>query len=146
MAIMTGEGRYIEVYILKSREKIKACFDSYVQGTESRTNKMVRRIHTDNAPEFLQMKREFERICIILTMCSSYNPQAHGLVDSIKEILLDKAWSMIVYSGLKLTFRADVIWHASDLHNKKLTVEQGSRNPMEALHGKTSYNCGLRVF
>lgn len=104
LEMMTGEERYIRVHILENRNNLKGYFHSYVQCVERQTNKKLGRIHTDNAPEFLPIRREFERIGITLTTFSAYTPQENALAEGINGILLVKGLSMIEHCGLKLKF------------------------------------------
>lgn len=146
LAMTTGGERYIRVHILKTRDRTKGYVDSYVHWIKRPTNRKVGRIHTDKALEFLQMRRDLERIGIALTTSSAYAPQTNGLAERINGILLDEARSMIERSGSKLIFWAEATRHAADLHNRKMTVEQGSKTPMQALLGTTPDNSKLRVF
>lgn len=101
------------------------------------------RIHSDNALELFQMRREFERICITLITSSAYNPQTNGQAERINSILLDKLWSMIENSELRPIFWAEAIWHAADLLKGCMAVQQGSRIRMTALPRTTLDNFKL---
>lgn len=146
LVMATAYKRYVKVYIVETRYNIKGYFNSYVQWIEGHTYKKVGRIHTYNAPDFLQMRCALDRTGITLTTSSAYTHQANDLAEGMEGTVLDKALFTIDHSVLKLTFCAETIWHSADLHNRTVTVEIGSKNLMTALLGTTLDSSKLGIF
>lgn len=56
VAMTAGERKYVRVHFLKSRSGINDYLENYVKWIERHSGRRVGGIHTDNVPEFSQIK------------------------------------------------------------------------------------------
>lgn len=121
-------------------------FLDYIGSIERHTKMKVGRINTDNAPEFLPIRKRLESMSINLINSSPHTPEPNALVERKYRKLLDKACSMLEYAGLPIRYCGDAIKHTEDLHNQTVTKALNMRTSMEALLGTIPDNTRLRVF
>lgn len=146
LALTAGEHKYVRVHFMKKRDEVVEYFENYVNWLERHSGKKVGRIHTDNAPEFVKMRKAFERKGITLTTSSPYSPQSNGLAERMNRILAEKARAMLDHSGLCKKYWVEAVRQAADLHNRTATPELNNKTPMEVLLGTIPNNAKLRTF
>lgn len=88
--IMTvAHARYTSVHLLIDQKDLEQYFHNCMSWIERNTKVKVIRVHTDNAPEFMRLRKAFERMRILLTTWSAHTPQSIGLAECINGTSLD---------------------------------------------------------
>lgn len=61
LLLTTGEKKNVRVRFLKRRDKLIEYFEIYISWLERHSGRKVGRIHSENAPEFVEMRKEFDK-------------------------------------------------------------------------------------
>lgn len=100
----------------------------------------IKRVLSDNAPEFIALTLALEKLGIELTMSSSYTPESNELAERKNKFHMEKARSMIMYAGLPNKYWGEAIWQAAYIHNRVASSVKNVRSLHEILFGKAPGN------
>lgn len=78
LTLTLARQRYKMLYLLKQRSEIEDHCQELIACIEQNTQMKVRRFHLDKAPEFLSLRKVFNKIWITLTKTSIYTPSPNG--------------------------------------------------------------------
>lgn len=104
LAMTNTPHRYTKVQLLTHRGEVEPHIQEHIAWLERVTGKSVKRVHADNAKEFLSLRTTLKKSGIRLTTSSAYTPTSNGVAERINRTPLDKVWAMIKEAGMKTAF------------------------------------------
>lgn len=120
-------------HVLMDYKELEQYFHNFISWIERNTKLEVVRMHTNNAPEFITLRKGFERIEIVLTSSSAHTPQSNRLAEHINRTLLDRVWGMLQHPPLDERVWGEALKHTADLHNHTATPILKNRTPLKTL-------------
>lgn len=138
--------RFALVQIPARLEETAALIMEYIAWWNHNSEEPVKRVHGDNAIEFLVMKEELDKMGIELTTTSVHTPESNGLSRRMNRKLMDKTLSLLQEARLPQQWMGAVLLHSVVLHKRRENLGLGMKTPFELLHGKPSRNNHTRVF
>ena len=122
------------------------CFKEFQAWLERATEKLVKRVHSDQAQEYKALGGYLRDQGIEQSFSTAYTPQSNGLAERYNRTLLDKVRSMLTDSGLDMKFWGEATIYATHLCNVTATKVNGGQTPYEVLFGKKPNVSKLRIF
>lgn len=99
---------------------------------ERNTGTTAKRVHCDNAKEFVSIKPVWKKL-IIFMLSSAYSPQLNSLVERVNRTLMDKVRAFLKDSNLDGKYRGEALRHAAYLYNRLTSPVFQFNIPFEAL-------------
>lgn len=122
--------RFTNVEVLKGRSvEMDFCMEHTIW-LQINTNSEVKRVHCDNAREFLLIRKESRRNRITMITSSPYSPHSNGLSESMNRILMEKVRAMSKEAVLNKRYLGKAVLRANHLHERTKDV---------ALQRRTTY-------
>lgn len=87
--------RYTSNKLIKSRDEVLINCRKLISWVEQHTNLKIKRVHRENAREYLGMPEDLEDMGIVLTTSTPYIPQSNGLSEKMNCKLIDKVRVML---------------------------------------------------
>ena len=104
-------------------------------------------VRTDNAKEYIATENELQSMGVTIEFTTAYHQYQNGISERFNRTIITIARSMLVQSGLPLSFWAEAFMYACYIYNK--LPQQGTRgrkSPDEQWYGKKPDLARVRVF
>lgn len=102
--------------------------------------------HTDNAPEFLTLRKEMNRMTVNSTTSSVYTPQSYGVAERLNRSLLGKARLLMKHTIYDSQYRGEILLQAAYLYNVNGTGALNLTTPHESLIETALFIKNVRLF
>ncbi|KAH9705460.1 hypothetical protein KPL70_011882 [Citrus sinensis] len=140
--------RIVWVYPLRSKDKVVDRFKAWKTLIETQTNRIVRKIRTDNGLEFCN--KQFDDLCekngILRHKTIRHTPQQNDLVERMNRTLMERVRCMLFHLKLPKTLWAEALCTACYLINKCPSTAIEFKTPYEVWSGKLADYSKLRIF
>ena len=127
VTFIVASSRYCDVGLLRSRSDMPDTLFNFIAWLERNTSVTVKRIHSDNAKEYVSLDSSLLEKGIWHTYSSAYTPQSNGLAERLNRTLLNKVRAMLRTSGLSNELSGGALLHASSLYNVTASKSLGSK-------------------
>nr|GFC82721.1 retrovirus-related Pol polyprotein from transposon TNT 1-94 [Tanacetum cinerariifolium] len=101
-------------------------------------NVPVRRIRTNNGPEFVNqtLRDYYEEVGISHETSVARSPQQNGVIKRRNRTLIEAARTMLIYAQASLFLWAEAVATACFTHNRSIIHLCHGKTPYELMHGK----------
>ncbi|WZZ72276.1 hypothetical protein YC2023_083646 [Brassica napus] len=136
------------IYFLKTKDEVFAKFREWKAEVETKTEKKVKCLRTDNGLEFCN--KQFDDYCkkarIKRHITCTYTPQQNGVSERMNRTIMDKVRCMLAESGLDQSFWAEAASTAIYLINRSPNSTLEFKMPEEVWLGYKPNLGHLRTF
>lgn len=131
---------------LQNKSDTKEMYLDYIASLERNTGTTVKRVHCDNAKEFLASKPALRKSGINMTTSAPYSPQSSGMAERINTTLMKKVWVLLRKSRFNTRCWGEALLHAEYLHNRLTSPALRFKPPHESMFAEAPDNSSIRTF
>ena len=148
MLLVDDYSRWMNVFMLRSKDQACDAFVKYKSETENQTGHKIKILRSDRGGEFLSSI--FASICeeagIKRQLTAPYSPQQNGVVERRNRTVMEMSRSMLKCMKIPGRFWGKAVRHAVYLLNRLPSKPMGEQTPFEAWNGKKPHLGHLKVF
>ena len=100
---MNDYSKMSSIYIC-DRSETRQQLEAYKNSMERQSERVLQRIRSNNAKEYLAMKTSLKQQRIHLETTTTYTPEQNGVAERLNRTLMTTAREMLLWSGLPETF------------------------------------------
>lgn len=146
VAFVLQKSRFAHVCLLQKKSQVNEKFMEFMAWLERDSEIPVRRIHSDQAKEFIALGKDLLARGITHTMSTKYTPQSNGLVERFNRTILSKVRAMLTETCVTTQYWGEAILQAVDIYNVTGCSGNDGKTPYEAHHGVVPDLSRFRVF
>jgi hypothetical protein len=148
MLLVDDYSRWMQVYMLKSKDQACEAFVKFKAETENQTGERIKVLRSDRGGEFLS--GVFAGVCenagIKRQLTAPYTPQQNGVVERRNRIVVEMARSMLKGMNVPSIFWGEAVRHVVYLLNRLPSKPMGEQTPFEAWNDMKPHLGHLKVF
>jgi len=148
MLLVDDYSRWMQVYMLKSKDQACEAFVKFKAETENQTGERIKVLRSDRGGEF--MSGVFANVCenagIKRQLTAPYTPQQNGVVERRNRTVVEMARSMLKGMNVPSIFWGEAVRHAVYLLNRLPSKPMGEQTPFEAWNDLKPHLGHLKVF
>ena len=140
LALVDDYSRYSWIFTMRDRraEKVYEVLRKWIANVERQSERKVKKIHTDNAPEFKSAEAWLEELGIEVEFIEPYTPAQNGVAERLNRFLLEIARCLHIDSGIPERYWKYAVKTANYLRNRTayVDIENGEKKtPFELWNG-----------
>ena len=139
LTIVDEYSRYTQTYPMKSKGEASELLLNFIKRFEKQSNRVVRKIHSDNGTEFTRAFDILKKDGLEITTSTVYTPESNGLVERTHGLLLSSIRSCLQKAKLPTNYWNYALRHVTDSRNV-LPVSGTGKRPFEIVFGGPSPN------
>lgn len=101
---------YVRMDLLRDRTSASEFIHEFIARVDRNAKQKTKRVHSDNAPEFISLQKGLARTVVELTTSTSYTSESNGLAAGTSRYLLDKMRAMLQYEKLDNRYCGKAMW------------------------------------
>jgi transposase InsO family protein len=148
MLLVDDHSRWMQVYMLQSKDQACAAFVKYKAEVENAAGCRVKTLRSDRGGEFLAgvLTDICEKAGIKRQFTAPYTPQQNGVVERRNRTVMEMARALLKSMKILGRYWGEAVRHAVYLLNRLPTRKLGDMTPHEAWSGRKPSLNHLRVF
>jgi hypothetical protein len=149
VSFIDDKTRWATTKLLSSRDKLFTEFNSYIKEEETQLDAKLKRLHSDNAPEYKsdEFKALFNEKGAIATYSAPYTPEQNGVSERFNRTIMNKVRAMLILSGAPKSLWGEAVQTATYIYNRTPNSSlQGYISPYEARTGQKPDISNIRTF
>lgn len=131
---------------IESKKEVRPFTTHSIKWLIQEDKRPVIEVRLDNAREYKAMETELWDVGVKLEFVSTYTAYQNGIAERFNRTVVTIARSMLIQSGLPLSFWAEAVVYACRIYNMLPQETRGSKSPDELWFNKKPNLSKLRVF
>lgn len=103
-ALITALERFLRAFLIKEKSEVGEYIHEYIASVDRNTRRKTKRVHTDNAAEFVALRKRLSKIGVELAKSTAYSPQSNELSERTNLWSMDKTRTMLKGAGAEKRF------------------------------------------